>query len=93
MRQIKDTIAKIIMALLSIFGGMICGAVIIYFLSGIIYLAVYGSGPVENNYACARGMAIGYISIFSGGLLGAALGSVGALKYLKSFEKEHRKWR
>ncbi len=87
MSQIKETLANIVMALLSILGGVICGAVSIYFLTTIISLAVYGGEPVQNTYECARGNAIGYFSILSGGLLGTLLGCIAARNYLMSFTR------
>lgn len=87
MSQIKETAAKIVMALLSIFGGVFCGAVIIYVLTTIFSLAVYGGEPFQNTYECARGDAIGYFSILSGGLLGTILGCITARNYLRSLTR------
>jgi hypothetical protein len=88
MSQIINIIAKIITVLLIIFGGMVTGAVIIYFISGTIYIAVYGPGPARDAYECARGLAVGYLSIFGGGLLGIVLGCVSAKNYLKPLRRE-----
>src|SRR5262245_1374727 len=85
MSQLKEAVAEIVMALLSIFGGVFCGAVMIYFLNTIISLAVYGGDPVRNTYECARGNAIGYFSILSSGLLGTLFGCITARNYLRSF--------
>jgi hypothetical protein len=86
MGQRKIAYLKAILVLPGIFTGMILGAVIIYFLVGLIYLAIYGDGPAKNSEECARGMAIGYLSIFGGGMLGAFIGGVGILNSLKSPE-------
>jgi len=88
MSQLKETLAKIVMALLSVIGGVFCGAMIIYFLTTIISLVVYGGVPVRNTYECAQGNAIGYFSILSGGLLGTILGCITARNYLRSFTRE-----
>ena len=85
MNQIKNTLARIVLILLGIFVSMIAGALITNLLAGIIRLTVYSSGPAQNSYQCARGVASGYLTIFTGGLLGAVLGWVGVLNHLKSF--------
>ena len=60
--------------------GMISGGVIVYFGAAMIYCAIY-SGVNENpSVACARGQAIGLLSIIVGGFLGTMLGSAFAVK-------------
>ncbi len=60
--------------------GMISGAVIVYLGAALIYSAVY-SGVNENpSVACARGQAIGFLSIMVGAFLGTMVGSAFAVK-------------
>lgn len=60
--------------------GMISGAVIVYLGAAMIYSAVY-SGVNENpSVACARGHAIGFLSIVVGAFLGTTAGSAFAVK-------------
>jgi hypothetical protein len=76
MNQVIGICAKIGLFLVVTFGCMIFGAVIVYWIAGAIYLAVYSGehiDPMQASEACARGMAVGYLSIFAGGLLGAIL--------------------
>jgi hypothetical protein len=85
MNRITGIFVKIGLALLGTFGGMISGVVIVYFLSAMIYQVVYNSAPIDPmqaSEACARGMAVGYLSIMFGALLGTVLGCVGALNYI-----------
>src|SRR5262244_3770504 len=70
MKRVKDIFAKICLFLFGTFGCMIFGAVIVYWIAGGIYLMVYSGeqvDPMQASEACARGMAVGYLSI-----LGAA---------------------
>jgi hypothetical protein len=85
MNRITDIFVKIGLVLFGTFGGMISGAVIGYFLSGVIYQMVYSGDPIEPmqaSVACARGMAVGYLSILVGALLGTVLGGAGTLNYI-----------
>jgi hypothetical protein len=60
--------------------GMISGAVIVYLGVALIYVSLY-SGVQENpSVACARGQAIGLLSIVIGGFLGTMIGSAFAVK-------------
>jgi hypothetical protein len=93
MNQVREIFAKIGLFLVVTVGCMIFGAVIVYLISGAIYLAVYSGetvDPMHASEACARGMAIGYLSIFAGGLLGAILGCVGSLKQIASWDAERQ---
>lgn len=74
MDKIKNTLSKFIVFGFGVLGGAFLGAIVFYFFFGFIYLAVFGNGPVTNSYECARGSALGWLSIFGGGLLGAILG-------------------
>jgi len=82
---------KIGLFLLGTFGGMISGAVIVYFISGAIYLMVYSGEPIDPmkaSEACGRGTAVAYLSILVGALLGTVLGCVGTLNYFDSCNAE-----
>jgi hypothetical protein len=83
--RITGIFLKIGLVLLGTFGGMISGAMFVYFLSSVIYQMVYSGAPInpmQASEACARGMAVGYLSILVGTLLGTVLGCVGALNYI-----------
>jgi len=88
MDKIKKTLSKFIVCGFGVLGGAFFGAIVLYFFCGLIYLAVFGNGPVMNSDECARGSAFGWLSIFGGGLLGAILGYHGALNTMKSYEVE-----
>src|SRR5687768_13970756 len=57
------------------FVGLISGATVLYFAAALIYIPLSGpeSYPGEN---CARGMAIGWLSMLSGAFLGIVGGTV-----------------
>ena len=61
------------------FVGMISGATVLYFTAALIYIPLSGpeSYPGEN---CARGMAIGWLSILTGAFLGIVGGTVFSVK-------------
>lgn len=61
------------------FVGMISGATVLYFSAAIILIPLNGpeTYPGEN---CARGMAIGWLSILSGAFLGIVGGTVFSVK-------------
>jgi hypothetical protein len=85
MDRITGIFVKIGLVLLGTFGGMISGAVIVYFLAGVTYLMVYSGTPIDPMQAsedCARGMAVGYLSILIGALIGTVLGCFGTLNYI-----------
>jgi len=87
MNRVTEIFAKIGLVLFMTLVFMISGAMVVYWIVGTIYIAVYSGehiDPMQASDACARGMAVGYLSIFSGGLLGAILGCVGALKHIAS---------
>ena len=88
MKRVKDIFAKICLFLFGTFGCMLFGAVIVYWIAGAIYLMVYSGeqvDPMQASEACARGMAVGYLSILGGALIGAILGCFGTLKYIASW--------
>jgi hypothetical protein len=85
MNRITGIFVKIGLVLFGTLGGMISGAVIVYSLSGEIYRMVYSGVPIDPmqaSEACARGMAVGYLSILVGALLGTVLGGAGTLNYI-----------
>lgn len=58
------------------------GAVVMYFTAGVFFsilLSNPGGNPSEN---CARGAAIGFLSILSGAFLGTVGGSAFATKHV-----------
>ena len=52
---------------------MIVGGFSFYLICGLAYVALF-PGPATNSYECARGMFLGWLSIFVGVALGAGLG-------------------
>jgi len=60
--------------------GMISGAVIVYVGAALIYRAVYINVNENPSVACARGQAIGLLSILVGAFLGTMIGSAFAVK-------------
>ena len=60
--------------------GMISGAVVIYFSTAVIYLALSSPETFPGEH-CARGMAFGMLSILTGGFLGTIGGAAFGLKY------------
>jgi len=74
----SHVVANVFYVLLTSLIGMISGAVVLYFTAGLFSMVVLSSGgnPSEN---CARGMAIGMLSILSGAFLGTVGGSAFAI--------------
>ena len=88
MKRVADIFAKIGLVLFMTLVFMISGAMVVYWIVGTIYIMVYSGehiDPMRANEACARGMVVGYLSIFGGALLGAILGCVGSLKQIASW--------
>ena len=75
----KHRVLNLWYVLTASFVGMISGATVLYFTAAAIYIALSSpeSYPGEN---CARGMAIGWLSILSGAFLGTIGGTVFAVK-------------
>ncbi len=76
----SQDVANVVCVLFSSLIGMVSGAVVMYFTAGVFFsilLSNPGGNPSEN---CARGMAIGMLSILSGAFLGTAGGSAYATK-------------
>lgn len=59
--------------------GTISGAVAVYALAAMVYLALFSGGPRDS---CSQGTAVAFLSIVSGGYLGTIAGSVFAVKHL-----------
>jgi hypothetical protein len=59
--------------------GMISGAVVVYFGAAFICIAFMTSSG-NPSYDCARGNAIGFLSIITGAFLGTMGGSILAVK-------------
>ena len=75
MRSLLKTISVLVGSLV----GLVVGAFVSHFLAGLVYIAIFGPGPVANSYECARGMAVGWLSLLAGALVGLCLG--GCLGY------------
>ena len=70
---------------------MFSGAVIVYFLSAVIYQMVYSGDPIDPmqaSEACFREVAVGYLYILGGALLGTILGYDGTLNYIESCDAD-----
>lgn len=63
-------LVKVISVLAMSLIGLVAGALVSYFVAGMVYIAIFGSGPVTNSYECARGMAFGWLSLIGGALIG-----------------------
>lgn len=61
--------------------GMIIGAVVVYFSAAVVYMALSSPETFSGEH-CARGMAIGMLSILTGGFLGTVGGTTFGIKYL-----------
>lgn len=73
-------LVNVVYVLVTAVVGMISGAVVIYFSAAVIYMALQSPETVPGEH-CARGMAIGMLSILTGGFLGTAGGTTFALKH------------
>jgi hypothetical protein len=51
-----------------------------YLNAMLLYLAIYGGGPVRNGYECGRGMFFAFLSLFGGGLVGACVAAYAAIR-------------
>ena len=68
--------------LISSLVGMVAGAVTIYFTAGVFFSIVLSNPGEHPSASCARGAAIGLLSILSGAFLGTAGGSAYATKHV-----------
>ena len=50
---------------------MVTGGFLLYNAVAILYLIIWGFHPVRNGDECARGMVLGYLTLFVGGATGA----------------------
>ena len=60
--------------------GMISGAVVLYFSAAVFYMALASPERYPGQH-CARGMALGMLSILAGGFLGTIGGTAFSLKH------------
>ena len=76
----KQRLINMAYVFVSSIAGMISGAVVVYFTAAIVYSSLFSSlgNPSQD---CARGMAVGFLSITSGAFLGTVGGSVFAVKH------------
>ena len=76
----RKALVNVFYVLLSSVVGMISGAVTIYFGAAFVFLALLRDDNLDPSTACARGTAIGVLSVLSGGFLGTMCGSAFAVK-------------
>ena|SRR5215813_11068664 len=81
------TISIFIASVVSIIISAIIGAFVTYFIFGIIYIAATGGRSAANGEECARGMALGLLSILGGFIIGGIAGGYGICKVFKSKTK------
>lgn len=74
-------VANVFYVVMSSLVGMISGAVVVYFTAGVFFSILLSSAADNPSESCARGMAIGMLSILSGAFLGTAGGSAFATKH------------
>jgi hypothetical protein len=79
-------VAKIFYVLLASGAGMISGAVVLYFSTAVIYLALASPETYPGEH-CGRGMALGMLSILAGGFLGTVGGTAFSIKHSISSPK------
>lgn len=60
--------------------GLVAGAVTLYFSAAVIYMALQTPETYPGEH-CARGMAVGMLSIFLGAFLGTIGGTAFAVKH------------
>ena len=73
-------LANVIYVLLTSGVGMISAAVVMYFGTAAIYLAISSPETFPGEH-CGRGMAYGMLSILTGGFLGTVGGTAFGLKH------------
>lgn len=75
-------VANVFSVLISSLIGMVSGAMVMYFTAGVFF-SILLSNPGDNpSVSCARGAAIGLLSILSGAFLGTVSGSAFAIKHI-----------
>jgi hypothetical protein len=72
-------LVNIIYVLLTSGVGMISGAVVLYFSGAVLYMAL-ASPEIYPGQHCSRGMALGMLSIVTGGFLGTVGGTAFGVK-------------
>ena len=75
-------VASVFYVLISSLVGMVAGAVTIYFTAGVFFSIVLSNPGEHPSASCARGAAIGLLSILSGAFLGTAGASAYATKHV-----------
>ena len=73
-------VANLIYVLLTSGVGLISGAVVLYFGTAVIYLALSSPETYPGEH-CGRGMALGMLSILAGAFLGTVGGTAFGLKH------------
>ena len=73
-------VASVFYVLISSLVGMVTGAVTIYFTAGVFFSILLSNAAANPSESCARGTAIGMLSILSGAFLGTAGGSAFATR-------------
>jgi hypothetical protein len=74
-------VANVFYVLITSLVGMVSGAVLVYFTAGVFCMIVLSGATDNPSESCARGMAIGMLSILAGAFLGTAGGSAFATKH------------
>lgn len=73
-------LANLVYVLVTSLVSLIAGALVMYFSAAVVYIALSSPETIPGEH-CARGMAIGMLSILSGGFLGTISGAVFAVKH------------
>lgn len=73
-------LANIIYVLFASVAGMISGAVVLYFSAAVVYLT-FSSPETYPGEHCARGMAVGMLSILTGAFFGTIGGTAFGVKH------------
>ena len=73
-------VANVIYVLVTSAVGMVGGAVVLYFTAAMLYIALSSPETFPGEH-CGRGMAIGMLSILTGGFLGTVGGAVFGVKH------------
>jgi hypothetical protein len=74
-------LANVFYVIISSLVGMVSGAVTVYFTAGVFFSILLSNAAANPSESCARGTAIGVLSILSGAFLGTAGGSAFAIKH------------
>ena len=82
-------VANVIYVLVTSAVGMVGGAVVVYFTAAIAYIALSSPETVPGEH-CAQGMAIGMLSLLTGGFLGTVGGAVFGVKHPARSEANNR---